>query len=97
MTAKEKLREAVERLTEADAEESLRFLDERSREPLLDAVRHAALDDEPSSLEEIRAPETRGRSTSAARPCSCARFATNSSEPRALGRRGHPSSAARPA
>lgn len=52
MTAKEKLREAVERLSEGEAEEALRFLDERSRDPLLDAVRHAPLDDEPSSPEE---------------------------------------------
>jgi hypothetical protein len=52
MTAKEKLREAVERLSEQEAEETLRFLDVRSRDPLLDAVLRAPLDDEPSSPEE---------------------------------------------
>jgi hypothetical protein len=52
MTAKEKLREAVERLSEHEAEETLRFLDARSRDPLLDAALRAPVDDEPSSPEE---------------------------------------------
>ena len=52
MTAKEKLHEAVERLSEQEAEETLRFLDVRSRDPLLDAVLRAPVDDEPSSPEE---------------------------------------------
>jgi len=52
MTAKEKLHQAVERLSEQEAEEALRFLDVRSRDPLLDAVLRAPVDDEPSSPEE---------------------------------------------
>lgn len=52
MTAKEKLREVVERLSETEAEEALRFLDARSRDPLLEAARLAPVDDEPSSSEE---------------------------------------------
>jgi hypothetical protein len=52
MTSKEKLREAVERLSEHEAEETLRFLDARSEDPLLEAARQAAVDDEPSSPEE---------------------------------------------
>jgi hypothetical protein len=57
MTAKEKLREAVERLSEPEAEEALRFLDARSRDPLLEAVRSAPVDDEPSSPEEDQSAE----------------------------------------
>jgi hypothetical protein len=52
MTAKEKLRQLIERLSEQDAEETLRFLDARSRDPLLEAARRAPIDDEPSSREE---------------------------------------------
>jgi hypothetical protein len=52
MTAKEKLRQLVELLSEKDAEETLRFLDARSRDPLLEAARRAPVDDEPSSPEE---------------------------------------------
>lgn len=54
MTAKQKLREAVERLSEQEAEETLQFLDARERDPLLAAVLRAPLDDEPSSDEEDR-------------------------------------------
>ncbi len=54
MTAKEKLRQLVDRLSEQDAEETLRFLDARSRDPLLEAARLAPIDDEPSSEEEDR-------------------------------------------
>jgi hypothetical protein len=52
MTAKDKLREAVERLSEQEAADTLRFLDARSRDPLLEAVLRAPVDDEPSSAEE---------------------------------------------
>ena len=52
MTAKEKLRQAVERLSEQQAEETLRFIDQRVHDPLLDAAKNAPLDDEPSSAEE---------------------------------------------
>jgi hypothetical protein len=52
MTAKEKLREAVERLSEQEAADTLRFLDARSRDPLLEAVLRAPVDDEPGSAEE---------------------------------------------
>jgi hypothetical protein len=52
MTAKEKLRQAVELLSEEQAEETLRFIDERARDPLLEAARRAPVDDEPSSPEE---------------------------------------------
>ena len=54
MTAKQKLRQAVERLSEKEAEETLRFLDARERDPLLAAMLRAPLDDEPSSPEEDR-------------------------------------------
>jgi len=57
MTAREKLREAVERLSEQEAEETLLFLDARERDPLLAAVLRAPLDDEPSSPEEDRSAE----------------------------------------
>jgi len=52
MTAKEKLRQAIELLSEEQAEETLRFLDQRVRDPLLEAAEHAPADDEPSSAEE---------------------------------------------
>lgn len=57
MTAKEKLRQAVERLSEEQAEETLRFLDQRVRDPLLDAAEHALIDDEPSSRDEDQSAE----------------------------------------
>jgi hypothetical protein len=52
MTAKEKLRQAVERLSEEQAEEALRFLDQRVRDPLLEAVERAPFDDEPVTADE---------------------------------------------
>lgn len=52
MTAKEKLRQAVELLTEEEAEEALRLLDQRGRDPMLEAAERAPLDDEPTSTEE---------------------------------------------
>ena len=66
MTAKEKLRERVEALTEEEAAEALRLLDERTEDPVLAAFRDAPLDDEPltaeeeAALEESRAEYRRG-------------------------------------
>ncbi len=52
MTAKEKLRERVEALTEEQAAETLRLLDERAQDPVLAAFDNAPLDDEPVTPEE---------------------------------------------
>lgn len=51
MTAKEKLRERVEALTEEQAAETLRLLDQRS-DALSRFLESAPVDDEPVSLEE---------------------------------------------
>jgi hypothetical protein len=51
MTAKEKLRERVETLTEDEAAETLRLLDQRA-DPLTRFLENAPEDDEPSSPEE---------------------------------------------
>ena len=51
MTAKEKLRERVETLTEEQAAEALRLLDRRI-DPLTAVLDHAPLDDEPVTQEE---------------------------------------------
>jgi hypothetical protein len=51
MTAKEKLRQRVETLTEQEAAETLRLLDQRS-DPLTRLLDSASLDDEPSTPEE---------------------------------------------
>jgi hypothetical protein len=51
MTAKEKLRERVETLTEDEAAETLRLLDLRS-DPLTRFLDDAPLDDEPVTAEE---------------------------------------------
>ena len=51
MTAKEQLRERVEMLTEDEAAEALRLLDQRS-DPLTVLLDSAPLDDEPFSEEE---------------------------------------------
>ncbi len=65
MTAKEKLRERVEALTEQEAAETLRLLDQRT-DPVSAAFRDAPLDDEPltpeeeQALEESRAEYRRG-------------------------------------
>ena len=48
MTAKEKLRERIEALTEEEASETLRLLDLRS-DPVIAAFRDAPIDDEPWS------------------------------------------------
>jgi hypothetical protein len=61
MTAKEKLRERVEALTEQQAADTLRLLDQRTEDPVLAAFRDAPLDDEPWTEEdEAAAAEGRG-------------------------------------
>lgn len=51
MTAKEKLRQQVEALSEEEAQETLRLLELR-RDPMVVAFRDARLDDEPVTEEE---------------------------------------------
>ncbi len=51
MTAKEKLRERIETLSEEEAAETLRLLEDRS-DPLLVLLDNAPLDDEPTTPEE---------------------------------------------
>ena len=56
MTAKEKLRRAVEELSEAEAAEALELLDRRSpRDALDDVLDNAPIDDEPETDEEREA------------------------------------------
>lgn len=64
MTAKEKLRERIEGLTEEEASEALRLLDLRS-DPVIAAFRDAPLDDEPWS-EDDEAAAAEGRADLAA-------------------------------
>jgi hypothetical protein len=64
MTAKEKLRERIEALTEEEASEALRLLDMRS-DPVLAAFRDAPVDDEPWT-EEDEAAAAEGRADVAA-------------------------------
>lgn len=54
MTAKEKLRERVETLTEDEAAETLRLLDQRT-DPVLAAFHDAPIDDEPWTEEDEQA------------------------------------------
>jgi len=54
MTAKEKLREVVERLSEAEAEETLRLLAERHADSVAELFDQAPEDDEPTTPEEDR-------------------------------------------
>ena len=56
MTAKQQLRERVEALTEEQAAETLRLLDQRA-DPVIVAFRDAPLDDEPLTAEEEQALE----------------------------------------
>ena len=51
MTAKEKLLQRVTKLSEAEADETLRLLDERA-DPVLRAFREAPEDDEPWTAED---------------------------------------------
>jgi hypothetical protein len=64
MTAKEKLRERVEALTEEQAAETLRLLDQRT-DPVIAAFRDAPVDDEPWTEEDEQAA-TKGRADLAA-------------------------------
>lgn len=64
MTAKEKLRERIETLTEQEASEALRLLDLRS-DPVIAAFRDAPVDDEPWS-EQDEAAAAEGRADLAA-------------------------------
>lgn len=64
MTAKERLRERVERLSEAEAAETLRLLDE-PRDSVVAAFRDARADDEPWT-EEDEAAAAEGRADIAA-------------------------------
>lgn len=52
MTAKEKLRERVEALSEQEAAETLRLLDQRRSDPLTRLLENAPADDEPTTPEE---------------------------------------------
>jgi hypothetical protein len=54
MTAKEKLRQTVEELSEAEAQDALGFIVRRrdSRDALAELLEHARLDDEPTTHEE---------------------------------------------
>jgi hypothetical protein len=55
MTAKEKLRQAVEELTELEAEQTLAFIARRrDRDPMIEAFENAPYDDEPTTPEEDR-------------------------------------------
>ena len=58
MTAKDKLRQAVDELTELEAEETLAFIaSRRERDPIVEAFENAPLDDEPFTEEDERALE----------------------------------------
>lgn len=58
MTAKEKLRQAVEDLSELEAEDTLAYIARRrERDPVFEAFDNAPLDDEPVTEEEERALE----------------------------------------
>jgi hypothetical protein len=58
MTAKEKLRQAVEDLSELEAEDTLAFIARRrERDPVLEAFENAPIDDEPFTEEDERAIE----------------------------------------
>lgn len=55
MTAKEKLLQRVQTLTEDEAAETLRLLDQRAEDPVLAAFREAPLDDEPWTEQDEQA------------------------------------------
>jgi len=55
MTAKEKLRQAIEDLSELEAQEMLAVIaDRRGRDPVVEFFESAPYDDEPSTPEEDR-------------------------------------------
>ena len=55
MTAKEKLLQRVQTLSEDEAAETLRLLDQRTEDPVIAAFRDAPLDDEPWTEEDEQA------------------------------------------
>jgi hypothetical protein len=58
MTATDKLRQAVEDLSELEAEATLAYIAQRrERDPVIEAFENAPLDDEPVTDEEERALE----------------------------------------
>lgn len=58
MTAKDKLRQAVEQLSELEAEDTLAYIARRrERDPVIEAFENAPLDDEPLTEDEERAIE----------------------------------------
>ena len=58
MTAKDKLRQAVEDLSELEAEATLAYIAQRrERDPMIEAFENAPLDGEPVTEEEDRALE----------------------------------------
>ena len=61
MTAKDKLRQAVEDLSELEAEAALAYIAQRrERDPVIEAFENAPLDDEPVTDEEERALSVAG-------------------------------------
>ena len=52
MTAKERLRNLVDELSEQEAAEALALFEQRSDDPMIQALENAPIDDEPSSEEE---------------------------------------------
>jgi predicted transcriptional regulator len=70
MTAKEKLRAAVEALSEEEAGDALRLLEHRDEDPVIAAFRDAPEDDEPwteddeAAVAEGRADLAAGRTVS---------------------------------
>jgi hypothetical protein len=52
MTAKERLRNLVDELSEQEAAEALALFEQRSDDPMAQALDNAPIDDEPSSEEE---------------------------------------------
>jgi hypothetical protein len=55
MTAKEQLLQRVQTLSEDEAAETLRLLDQRTEDPVIAAFRDAPLDDEPWTEEDEQA------------------------------------------
>jgi len=55
MSAKEKLLQRVQMLTEDEAAETLRLLDQRTEDPVIVAFRDAPIDDEPWTEEDEQA------------------------------------------
>ena len=95
MTAKDRLRERIEALTEEEASETLRLLDLRS-DPVIVAFRDAPVDDEPwSEADEAAAAEGRA-DVAAGRTVPLDPRSESTGERRAVACRAHPHSSARP-